>query len=427
MITTCLMSTDADTTKTMTTEQNLFEDDFLDIDEIDEKTIMNSEVEELPDIKLVPVKDIQSALGDLSYEVIRKTLYLNYGLIVKDDNSLKDLYMITYNKESHQKHKVELSDENKKLVEQYRGVILEKGTNKLLCYTFDKMHRTLPEEWDLKDCSVMRTYDGSQIKVFYHEKNKKWIISTTRKINAGNAYFFTKKSFLEMFSDASHKLDWNTLNKNYCYSFVLCHPDNRIIKRHNKPYLTHVLTRNMENYELVDENIGAMKPTNVNFKSKKDLFNSLKKLPTYEEGYVVRQGDRFIKVVNLKYQKVKDLRGSSGSLMFQYFKLKKDRNITKFLHYYPEMTEIFNQFNVYFENLCTLIYVEYVNLRIRKIITIEKVLPFLKNALYKLHGQHLEKKKRINLDDVKYHLIEYSPHQLKKMVDEANNLSYFFK
>ena len=139
------MSTDADTTKTMTTEQNLFEDDFLDIDEIDEKTIMNSEVEELPDIKLVPVKDIQSALGDLSYEVIRKTLYLNYGLIVKDDNSLKDLYMITYNKESHQKHKVELSDENKKLVEQYRGVILEKGTNKLLCYTFDKMHRTLPE------------------------------------------------------------------------------------------------------------------------------------------------------------------------------------------------------------------------------------------------------------------------------------------
>ena len=113
--------------------------------------------------------------------------------------------------------------------------------------------------------------------------------------------------------------------------------------------------------------------------------------------------------------------------MFQYFKLKKDRNITKFLHYYPEMTEIFNQFNVYFENLCTLIYVEYVNLRIRKIISIEKVLPFLKNALYKLHGQHLEKKKRINLDDVKYHLIEYSPHQLKKMVDEANNLPYFFK
>ena len=269
------------TTTTVDNEQTLFEDDFLDVNEIDEVDEINNLPlldmdEKLPDIELKSVKEIQLVLGNLSYETIRKVLYKKYGLIVKDDVSIKNLYMITYNKKENQKKYVKLTLDDEKLLDEYRGLILEKDTNKLLCYTFDRMHRRIPDEWDLKDCTVTQTYDGSQIKIFYHETNKMWVTSTTRKINASNAYFFSNKSFLEMFCDASHNLNWNKLDKKCCYSFVLSHPDNRIIEKHNKPYITHVLTRDMTTLEhVLDDNIGVLKPTVVNVLSKKDLFNKM--------------------------------------------------------------------------------------------------------------------------------------------------------
>ena len=102
-----------------------------------------NEDENLPDIKLVPVKEIQSALGNMNYEVIRKVLYRKYGLVVKDEEPFPNLYMITYNKPEKQskKLKVNLTDEERALVSQYRGVILEKKTNRPVCYTFEKMER----------------------------------------------------------------------------------------------------------------------------------------------------------------------------------------------------------------------------------------------------------------------------------------------
>lgn len=404
-------------------------EEFINIEDVVKLDDMNlpiiNEDDKLPDIVLKSVKEIQSVLGNLPYETIRKVLYKKYGLVVKDDNDIKDLYMITYNKKEKYKNNIDLPEDCQKLLDEYRGVILEKDTNKLLCYTFNRMHRKLPDEWDLKNCKVTRTYDGSQIKIFYHKKNNVWIISTTRKINSGTAYFFSSKSFSEMFADASHSLNWTKLNKKCCYSFVLAHPDNRIIEIHNKPYITHVLTRNMETFDIVDENISVSKPQVFTFPSKKDLFAKIKKLPMHKEGFVVQHNDDFIKVVNLKYQKIKELRGYSGSLIFQYFKLKKEGNITKYLSYYPEMKDSFNQFNSCFENLCRLVFSEYVNLRVRKIITLDNVLIFLKPVLYRVHGIHLKSKKRIKLKDVKDHLNEYHPNQLRKLIEMAYKLSYF--
>ena len=40
--------------------------------------------------------------------------------------------------------------------------------------------------------------------------------------------------------------DYNLLNKSYCYGFVICHPENRIVSSYNNDcFLVHVITRDM--------------------------------------------------------------------------------------------------------------------------------------------------------------------------------------
>jgi hypothetical protein len=398
-------------------------------------TPVNDEEEEVPeinenenvaDIDLKEVSKLQEVLGDMKYEDIRKALYMKYGLIVKEESTIEDLYMITYNKPDRQARKVKLTPEQQEIVNQYRGLIVEKNTNRPVCYTFNKMSRHFPEEWKLSECKITKSSDGSQIKLFYHEKEKNWVVSTTRRIDASRSYFFSNKSFMEMFQDASSGIKWDDMNKDCCYSLVLAHPDNRVVARHSKPFLTHVLTRNMKTFELVDDNIGLTKPAEVTFTSKSDIWKSIKRMPFHMEGYVVQQGDNFIKLVNSKYQEVKELRGSSSSLLFHYFHLKKNKKIKEFLSYYPETTETFKYFHDCFQNLCLLTYNEYILLRVRKIIEPPRILKFLKPVLYRVHGIHLTKKVRIKLSIVKEHLDTYPPYMLRKLVDMANGLPYSF-
>jgi|SaaInlStandDraft_1057018.scaffolds.fasta_scaffold04044_11 hypothetical protein len=394
--------------------------------ETNEEVIDIKEDVKFVDFNLMGVKDLQKSLGNSKYSDIRVGLYRKYGIVSKDEENVPGVYMITYNKPGKisSKVKINLTKEQHDVVSQYRGVIVEKNTNKPLCYTFNKMSRHLPEEWDLKDCVVTKSYDGSQIKLFYY--NNKWVVSTTRKIDANNSFFFSDKSFLEMFNDSTNKPDYSKLNKDYCYSFVLAHPDNRVVARHNTACLTHVLTRNMKTYKLVDVDIGVTKPDKVTFKSKTDMWKSVKNLPYFVEGYVVQNGSSFVKVVNTKYQSVKDLRGNSNSLLLHYFTLKKKNKIKEFLTYYPETNETFRFFEKSFNNLCLLAYNEYVLLRIRKVITVDKLLVFLKPVLYKIHGIHITKKIRIKQSVVRQHLNEYPSFLLKKLVELANNLPYSF-
>ena len=383
--------------------------------------------EDSPDIELKSVSELQNVLGNMKYPDIRKSLYKKYGLITKDEDSLPGLYMITYNKPDRPtNNKVSLTKEQQLIVNQYRGIIVEKDTNRPVCYTFDKMNRHFPDDWELNNCNITVSCDGSQIKIFYYEKNDHWVVSTTRRIDASRSYFFSNKSFMEMWQDACASLNWNKLNKDCCYSFVLAHPDNRVVARHNKPFLTHVLTRNMKTFNLVNDDIGIPKPQPIAFKTKNDIWKSIKKLPYFKEGYTVQHGNTFIKLVNSKYQEVKELRGSSSSLLFHYFNLKKQNKIRQFLSYYPESSETFKYFNDCFENLCVLAYNEYILVRIRKVIQAPQVLRFLKPVLYRLHGIHLTNKSRIRLENVRSHLEEYPPYILRKLVDMANGLPYSF-
>ena len=391
-----------------------------------ENDVNSDNNEKVPFFELSTIDTLSSVLGNTSYEIVRKSLYTYYGLITKEEETYPNLYMITYNKNNkYNKNKVEVTEEKKNIVSQYRGIIVEKNTNKPVCYTFSSMKRHLPDEITLENCNITYSYDGSQIKVFYDVSSKSWVVSTTRRIDSSKSFYFSNKSFYDMWKE-SITLDYEKLNKDYCYSFILQHPDNHVVARHSKPNVIHVLTRNMRTYKLVEENIGVSKPTTVSFTNKGEIWKSIKRLPFYKEGYVVKYNDMFVKLVNNKYQEVKELRGSSYSLLFHYFCLKKEHKIRKYLSYYPEVSETFSQYEKLFHNLCMIAYNEYIMVRVRKAIDIKNSLQFLKPVLYKLHGIHITKKYKITLRSVVKHFESYDPQLLKSLVDKSNQLSYSY-
>lgn len=401
------------------------------------------------DIELGEVKDLQKNLKNYSYENIRKFLFKKYGLVSKDEKTLPNLYMITYNKPDRisNKHKLNLSKEMKNIISKYRGVIVEKKTNRPVCYTFDRMIKNnLPNNWNLKECHITKSYDGSQIKLFYNSKSDKWIVSTTRRIDASNAYFFSKKSFLEMFDEAKKNYNFqeSKLNKECCYSLILGHPENRVVAKHTNPSLTHVLTRNMKTFELVDEDIGLPKPeklTSPTFMTKTGIWKKIKDLSEYQEGYVVMKDGLFVKMVNSKYDEIKIMRGSSNSLLYHYLVLKKNGKRRKFLQHFPEYQAEFKTFDNNYLNTCLVIFNEYILFRVRqkksssnaneskkkeKIISNpDDLLPFCKTPLFELHGIHIkENRKKITFEIVNNTLSKYEPYKLRQLIEATNQLSY---
>ena len=402
------------------------------VNNIEEHDIVNSvnkideNYENIPEFTLSTIDKLQEVLGNTPYDVVRKALYLQYGLITKEEEDIPNLYMITYNKSNrYTKNKVELTKEQKEIVSHYRGIIVEKDTNKPVCYTFSKMGRHFSDDIKLEDCKVMSSYDGSQIKAFFNTQKNNWVISTTRRIDSSKSFYFTNKSFYDMWNE-SISIDYNTLDKNCCYSFILQHPDNHVVARHSKANIIHVLTRNMNTFKLEDVNIGIKRPEKLTFSNKNEIWKSIKRMQHYKEGYVVQYNDTFVKLINIKYKEIKDLRGSSYSLLFHYFCLKKENKLRKYISYYPEMSETFSNYEKLFYNTCVHVYNEYAMVRIRKILDVTKAHSFMKPILYKLHGSHITKKHKIRLNYVIKHLEFYPPQLLKSLVEKCNNLPYSY-
>jgi len=166
----------------------------------------------------------------------------SFNIVCKVDPNNDNLYLITYDREK--------SDFTLPFMKQCRGTILEKGTNKIVCYTFDKGLDFEFSDYDLNDkemqlkvvggedldwnsCQVEESVDGTQIRLFYYDG--KWCKATTRCSDAYRAYWYSDRSFGDLFDEAAELggFNYDALDKSCCYSFVLCHPENRIVVRYD--------------------------------------------------------------------------------------------------------------------------------------------------------------------------------------------------
>ena len=293
-----------------------------------------------------------SVLDGITSFVESKSILENLGLIVKEYN---DLYLVKYDKEKSMMDNVD--------VRKCRGLILEKNTNKVVCVPppksidIDYYHKKYINN-NSDNVVVEEFYDGTMINLFRH--NDVNYISTRSCLGAHNKYR-SIKTFNTMFSECIDFELFDKLDSNYCYSFLLQHPDNRIVKQYEKPscILTMtckinddnsvtVLTNEETQSILLRCNVVLQTPKVFKINSMDDLYKELDSISETDQGFVLKNYENGLdnrsKIRNMKYNKIRQLRGNDTNKMFMYFQLRKQQNIVEYLEYFPEDKDLFDKF-----------------------------------------------------------------------------------
>jgi hypothetical protein len=249
---------------------------------------------------------------------------------------------------------------------------------------------------------VEKAYEGSLMRVYYF--NDKWNISTKKCLDANNAHWIANKSFYELFMEClPENFNIDLLNKDYCYSLLLCHPNNNIITK-DKPHLIHLNTRSVKDLKLVEHDLGFNRPfvyTGYNKDNIRELYNKLN--DEYEGYIIIDKNNNRQKIEGKMFRFLKDLWGNTNNRIYRYFELRKDENILiNYLTYFKEDALIFKNIEIELIHFFKKIHNLYLERHVKKT-NIYLDYPY-STILYKLHGNYMSNKKPITHSSVVLHM-----------------------
>ena len=235
-----------------------------------------------------------------------------------------------------------------------RGIILEKGTWKVMSLAFRKFFNS--EEGnaakiDWNTAHVLEKLDGTMIQVYWDWHANKWFAATTGTAEGeGEVNNKNGTTFNDLFWETvNNKYTFNEclLNKDLIYVFELTTPYNIVVKPHGESTATVLTIRNREtlvelsgkDLEMAAISIGVplVKSFDLNAKNVGHLLKTFEGMPWSEEGYVVRDGnDNRVKVKNPAYVAVHHLKGKTAE--HNILTIVKTNEIEEFAATFPERT-----------------------------------------------------------------------------------------
>jgi len=337
------------------------------------------------------------------------------GIIVKskiiDD---KPIHILNYNR-------LMITPENTKTLGLFRSVITD--GEKVLSFSppkglkFVKFH----EEVKFGEYDIEYFVEGTMINVFYH--NGFWECSTKGTIGAKCKFFRDyPKTFRVLFLEALNEsgLEFDMLNKEHCYSFVLQHPENRIVVPfiNKKLYLVNVykcdgtVVEEMSKKEVLDMGLDIHVPElflDKEFKNYHEVvtyFSSLN-IEYKKVGIVLKKNGVRTKLWNPNYLKVKGLRGNSPKIQFQYYNLLKDKRLHEFLKFFPEYEGMFKNYKMELFNWTEQLWKNYKACYIRKEKPLREYPKQYKTHMFQIHQKYLNDLKPDNKKTDKLFIIKY--------------------
>lgn len=244
--------------------------------------------------------------------------------------------------------------------------------------------------------------EGTMINVFWDDG---WEISTRTKVGGETRFFkelvgkeIQRKTFRVLFFEACNEcnLDIQNLNKEFCYSFVMQHPENRIVVPFLKPGLFLVAVYKIDaeklivhpiNYRQCSAELG-LNNTTVKFPrlcQNEDIIASNK---SYEVVGVVLHDNlsgKRMKIRNPVYEEVKKLRGNQPKMQYHYLTLRKEGNVKEFLKYFPEYGEELAKYRQQIHFFTRALHSNYVSCFIKKEKPLDEFNGSFKNHMYNLH------------------------------------------
>ena len=334
--------------------------------------------------------------SDKSGEYLVSTDYESTKINIKHVGSSKIAYKIL----NYDKSWIYSDDRD---LAKYRSVIVgEKGStpetshfqSQLLCFSPPKsvnFEQFIEEYPDLdgyvpENIYINEIVEGTMINLFYDCRTESWQLATKSAVGANYSYYDyniledsndpkTKKrmTFRDMFIDALDEplyVDINKaafipmLDKTYCYSFVLQHPQNHIVLQMIQPAVYLVALYKIKNYtnEIATAQYiplneakkwSSLKHSKIRFPTEyTDRTNDYKFIKEsfcagysypYLPGFMFTDqttGDRMT-MRNDRYEYIKELRGNYSHVQYLYLNLLRTGRITEFLSWFPIYKNIF--------------------------------------------------------------------------------------
>lgn len=332
-----------------------------------------------------------------------------YKALMREERVNANMFILKYNKSM-------LTDSNSKSLGLFRSVVTD--GERVLAYAPPKSIN-IDDFKNGENVEYLEYVDGTMINVYYDDINNKWEIATRSNVGAKYNFFDNcEKTFNEMFFEAFNamNLDFKDFKKGYSYSFVLQHPENRIVVpiKDTRLILTNVYkldgytVQEMDIYDVsgswvngdITSHNKLMFPQQLNniidvsglsIENICNVIWSGKGLYYDMVGAMLinrSTGDR-TKIRNPMYEYVRELRGNNAKLQYHYYYLMYHGKVTEFLKYFPELGEKFQKYREQVNMWTKQLNDNYASCYIRK----EKELknfPFeFRSHMFQLHQKYL--------------------------------------
>ena len=326
-------------------------------------------------------------------------MFVHLGLRYHD-NTETGLTLLKYDQSNKKKY-----DFNNPLVKFSRGLIFDRATRRVVCIPPEKSLHIIPfsqniskEQW-LSEVLIEEFVDGTMINCFNFGGS--WHISTRSFIGA-NCRWYSSKNFNELFDEAKGTLDFEKLNPSYCYTFVLRHPENRIVTNYESADLCLVQVREIleDRYNdipvvtvqehLKSQGVDVSIPERYSVSAPEEINTLLSSMDFQKQGLVFKFNGTRSKVRNTEYDRIKFLRGNNKNMFYNYIELRKKGMVNEYLEYFPEFKDEFNGYRKDIEKTTMSLFNNYKEAYIYKKKTKQEI-PFeLRPLCYEMHGIYLK-------------------------------------
>lgn len=263
--------------------------------------------------------------------------------------------------------------------------------------------------------------DGTMLNLFWDPSRDEWNINTRKKLGANNYYYtytnnYHQPTFRNMFYDtaATCGLDIDQMDRSYVYSFVLCHPDNRLCTKVVDPKLVLVEVYKLESnvgvdvtstsytIEVVDRqvvmNSDVLKRSRVttpaqhlgvtSYTDIMQLLDGISQSPDILKGLIVRDPvtNTRTKFITDMYNKVMcEYKNNCADMRFMYLRLRANKTVSKYLAHFPEHIELFEHYHNMLCDYTHFLYALYIDCFVKKIKPLTEYPAHVKTHMFKLH------------------------------------------
>lgn len=368
--------------------------------------------------RLKNVRDIEDKLKAIPSddpEWREKVTLLKRELADAKKSNEKRLHIIKYNKNS-------LNSENVSTLGLFRSIVTD-GSRILSFSPVKSVSADVFGEQITDNSSLVFSefVEGTMINMFVDPKTDDWEIATRSNIGARCKFYQDfKLTFREMFLEAfaSKKLEFSMFNKAYSYSWVLQHPENRIVQPIATPNIVLVGVYSFTETNSPDSPTVYMVENLLTDVNKDDFIswdnseyilevppNHMRHtIQEYKDHYSSDDTDYRImgtviydrksgmrtKLRNKSYEYVKNLKGNSPKLQYRYYALRQLGAVGEYLKYYPEDSHKFSKFREQMHEFTDNLWRNYIRCYVQK----EKPLkefPFeYRSHMFKLHRHYID-------------------------------------